>query len=93
MIYPEPYLTWQNDMRKSLQAVYTEEEANIIVKWWDSISAKTEYEWFGMEFVDKLNKSFFPDFTDFDKDEYRNWTARLWLYSRNILEEHKKHEN
>tara|TARA_B110000495_G_C22525095_1_gene319924 strand:+ start:231 stop:497 length:267 start_codon:yes stop_codon:yes gene_type:complete len=87
MNYSQQYSKWQDDMRKALRAVYTEGESEFIVKWWDSIKGSQEYEWFGSDFVGQFNDAFFNQKDSFDRNKYRNWTARLWLYAPNILKD------
>lgn len=90
MQYPEEYNTWKADMKEALSKVYTLEEAEIIVNWWDNINANQEFEWFGIDFIEALNAEFMYASDSFRVAEYRNWCARVWLYAPNILNDHRK---
>lgn len=86
------YYKWKADIYSALVAsgVYSQEEAEIIVDWFDGVSTAQEREWFGDKFVEVFYR-IRPDTSKGVADlVYKSMTTRCWFYADKILEEYKE---
>lgn len=95
----EQYYKWKEDTFNALvaSAIYSEAQASIITKWFDSIKGQTEREMFGNCFIDILNTHFSTNCKSIQSSTdtiqgyvYKTLTARAWLYADAILKEHSE---
>lgn len=88
----EQYQQWKQHTYDALvsSGVYTPEQAEIIVKWFDSIKGQDERDMFGNNFINELSKHWkcleSKDFV------YKTLSARAWLYADLILKEHNEEQ-
>lgn len=86
----QQYYKWKADTYNALvdSSVYSQEEAEIIVDWFDSIKGTRERCWFGDELLDSLTEHWKD--SPYENFVYKTLTARAWLYADKILEKHKE---
>lgn len=75
---------WQEEARRALAKIYTDEAIEIILDWFDYVKGRKERELVGDAVVDALG-SIWDSMDTFDF--YSSWMIRLFLYAPAILKE------
>jgi hypothetical protein len=83
----EQYTKWRQDAASALQGVYSMQETEIILDWFDHIKGARECELVGPDVMGCLMTI---AENDVNFDLHHNLMMRLWLYAPYILEEANK---
>lgn len=86
---PDEYKRWKEAMRNQLIFVFSREEVEILLEWWDQIDRNQEAELVGNDMVQGMS-DMFESVDAIPRHQGRraiwiNWTTRLWLYAPFIL--------
>ncbi|QDB73971.1 hypothetical protein [Aeromonas phage 4L372D] len=86
----QQYYKWKADTYEALVAsgIYSAEQAQIVIDWFDSIKGTRERQWFVDELADALSKHW-SDYP-YENFVYKTMTTRAWLYADKILHKHKE---
>lgn len=86
----QQYYKWKTDTYNALvgSGVYNQEQAQIIVDWFDGIKGSRERRWFGDELIDALSNHWFD--YPYENFVYKTMTTRAWLYADKILSKYEE---